>query len=155
KEGFTWLGTSDGAVGGTLALPATAAKLGDQPETAISLDGKKFAAVLPLPPPGDSGKRLGLTNDRRLVVAWDVATGKATDGVIVKHGQMHGRFPHTAAWCGERHLLLGGAYLLDLDLSTPIWFYKIKYNTRTARTTPDGRVWYAAGDQVEGLAKHF
>jgi hypothetical protein len=68
---------------------------------------------------------------------------------------MSGQFPHTVAWCGPRHLLLGGTHLLDLDLSTPIWNYVIKELTRAARTSPDGRTWYTAADKAEEITKHF
>jgi hypothetical protein len=146
-NGFTWLRTATGEVGGTLGLPKTAGPPVGPPEAAFSVDGQHFAAVVPLgpvqPQPGT-----GSTGNRRLVVVWEVATGKAKDGVIVTNAQMHNFLPNTVQWCGPRQLLLAGTHLLDLDLSMVVWEYKLRPFTRAAGTSPDGRMWYAAKHNV-------
>ncbi|MDB5386644.1 MAG: hypothetical protein JWM11_2290, partial [Planctomycetaceae bacterium] len=67
----------------------------------------------------------------------DVATGKSTSEFFVPQGN------DTIQWCGDAHVLVDNAWLVDLEKQKNGWRYVSEF-TAHARTQPDGRHWYVS-----------
>jgi hypothetical protein len=127
-DGFTWVQTADGAIGGKLPIPKLP-HLKLLPLPAVSPDGRSFAALLHY-------------EEQTALVVWDVATGKP------RQGSRHpGQVPGAVAalnWCRPRHLLIAGQGLIDVEENQQVWGYHLRLSTRFSLGSPDGRFWYAA-----------
>jgi hypothetical protein len=132
EGGVEAIATADGSTAGRLTVP------GFQPagglRLAVSPDGTRLAAL----PVCDTGVPL---------VVWTLADGKP---VFARFRDAESRWlagTGRAAlapplhWAGDRHLVIGGNVVFDLDLGGPAFTFGEVVNATPDGAIPDGRVW--------------
>jgi hypothetical protein len=132
ESGVEAIATADGSTAGRLTVP------GFQPaggiRLALSPDGSRLAALASC----DTGVPL---------VVWTLADGKP---VFARYsdaqqkwlaGTGRAALPLPLHWAGDRHLVMGGTAVFDLDLGGPTFTFGEAVNATANGTPPDGRVW--------------
>jgi hypothetical protein len=132
ESGVEAIATADGSTAGRLTVP------GYRPEggirLAVSPDGTRLAAL----PFCDTGMPL---------VVWTLADGKP---VFARYSSAESKWlagtaraglPPPLHWAGDRHLVMGGTTVFDLDLGAPTFTFGEFVNATPDGAIPDGRVW--------------
>ncbi|MEX2119915.1 MAG: hypothetical protein WD847_10010 [Pirellulales bacterium] len=87
-----------------------------------------------------AGRRLALAASAGLgsrITCLELASGK------VEHELVLPSRPRSMHWCGNDHLLIDNAALVDLGLGAVVWSYHLSRGLHVA-DSPDGRHWFAA-----------
>ncbi|MEX2119916.1 MAG: hypothetical protein WD847_10015 [Pirellulales bacterium] len=92
--------------------------------------GRRFAVVSPF----NAGARIS---------CWDIDQGQLERAFLVPQQARQ------VEWCGDSHLLLDNAWLVDIALGAVMWKYELAQG-RHLRQRPDGRHWFVSGPPPGG-----
>lgn len=73
---------------------------------------------------------------------WDLGTGELIQQMAVPGGS-----GSSLVWAGEKHLLVNGTELMDVELRATVWRYKSK-SGGSIISTQDGRYWYVGKTKI-------
>ena len=98
------------------------------------------------------GAKLAAVADGAVAV-WDLAAGQQTANFTLPKGTLLQGMAYTGfAWSGDRHLVLNGELLLDLELGAVVWHYvKPHAPPEVVGGQPDARFWTVAGNDFSTL----
>lgn len=85
-------------------------------------------------------------NGTRAAVTVTTASGYELAVFSMADGKVESRFPipqygTALEWCGDQHLLMNNALLVDLNAKAVVWNYRLSFGAHSP-TSPDGRHWY-------------
>lgn len=136
EGGFRIFDASTGKCVGDLESPKTGI---NALRAAFHPEGKYLVAIIE-------------TNMDRLLVRWDMTSGKLTQEFPVKSELLYslGRswFGKQAGieWRGDRYLMLDEQYLIDLENEAVVWRYHMQ-GSHYAAGSPDGKTWLVGRQQ--------
>ncbi|MCA9120003.1 MAG: hypothetical protein H6822_29600 [Planctomycetaceae bacterium] len=139
EGGFRVFDAATGKCAGDLESPKTGL---NALRAAFDSEGESLAAIIE-------------TNMDRLLVRWDMNSGKLIQEFPVKSELLHalgrGWFGREAGleWRGDRYLMLDAQYLIDLENEAVVWRYHMP-GSYYAAGSPDGRTWLAGRQHGAG-----